>query len=120
RSAGPLPARAFQSVGFTPETWMRTRTSPGPGCGSWRSPRVRTPESPAREYVTAFMAPANHARRRRASVSAGRAGAGADRRSAHRREHRSQFGQRERITGVAVGRAPREDDAGDIPLGVEQ
>ena len=27
------PARVFQSVGFTPEPVMRTRTSPGPGSG---------------------------------------------------------------------------------------
>ena len=30
---GSLPRRVFQSVGLTPERWIRTRTSPGPGLG---------------------------------------------------------------------------------------
>ena len=30
---GTAPERAFQSVGFTPDTATRTRTWPGPGDG---------------------------------------------------------------------------------------
>jgi len=36
------PARAFQSVGLTPETTTRTRTSPAPGSGISRSTSSRT------------------------------------------------------------------------------
>ena len=45
--SGPVaPARAFQSVGFTPATASRTSTSPGPGCGVSTSPTSSTPEPP--------------------------------------------------------------------------
>ena len=36
------PARDFTSEGFTPEQCKRTRTSPGPGAGSGRSPMRST------------------------------------------------------------------------------
>jgi hypothetical protein len=49
------PARAFQSVGFTPETTMRTRTSPVPGCGISRSMSCRTDDGPVSEYAIALM-----------------------------------------------------------------
>lgn len=42
----PVPALFFQSVGFTPEIVMRTRTSPGPGSVSLRSRNTSTEESP--------------------------------------------------------------------------
>jgi membrane protein DedA with SNARE-associated domain len=47
-SAGSVPLRDFQSVGFTPETTTRTRTSPGPGSRTGRSTRCSTSASPAR------------------------------------------------------------------------
>ncbi|ACZ21182.1 hypothetical protein Sked_12400 [Sanguibacter keddieii DSM 10542] len=48
-------ARAFQSVGFTPDTTTRTRTSPGPGSATSRSTSCRTDEGPVLEYAIAFM-----------------------------------------------------------------
>jgi hypothetical protein len=48
-----LPRRDFQSVGFTPDTAIRTRTSPAPGSGTGRSTRRRTPGPPVSEYTTA-------------------------------------------------------------------
>jgi hypothetical protein len=42
-------ARLFQSVGLMPETWIRTRTSPGPGSGrSTSSIRIMSPAGPGR------------------------------------------------------------------------
>ena len=43
---GPPPRRTFQSVGFTPETAIRTSTSPGAGTGSGRSTSDNTLGSP--------------------------------------------------------------------------
>ena len=54
---GPDPAvllPAVQSVGFTPETTMRTRTSPGPGTGRSRSTTSRTDEPPVCEDAIAL------------------------------------------------------------------
>src|SRR6266511_152606 len=48
-----LPRRDFQSVGLTPERWILTRTSPGPGSISGLSTSVRTSGSPVREYSIA-------------------------------------------------------------------
>ena len=50
RSPPGSPRRDFQSVGLTPERWMRTRTSPGPGSGTGPSTSVRTSGPPVREY----------------------------------------------------------------------
>ena len=52
---GSLPRRDFQSVGLTPERWIRTRTSPGPGSVSGLSTSVSTSGSPVRVYVMARM-----------------------------------------------------------------
>ena len=41
-----MAARAFQSVGFTPDTATRTRTSPGPGSGTGRSTSSSTSGPP--------------------------------------------------------------------------
>ena len=49
RQGRPAAARAFQSVGFTPETATRTRTSPAPGVAARGRRAVRTEESPGRE-----------------------------------------------------------------------
>jgi hypothetical protein len=43
-----VPLRDFQSVGFTPETTMRIRTSPSAGSGIGRSTSSRTDGSPGR------------------------------------------------------------------------
>jgi hypothetical protein len=41
-----MPARNFQSVGFTPARTSRTRTSPGPGSGRSRSTTSSTDDGP--------------------------------------------------------------------------
>ena len=46
RTSPVVPARDFQSVGFTPATAIRTRTSPGPGDGVETSSTDRTSEPP--------------------------------------------------------------------------
>jgi hypothetical protein len=45
-AAVPEPLRDFQSVGFTPETTTRTRTSPACGSGVSRSTSCSTSASP--------------------------------------------------------------------------
>ncbi|KEP72655.1 hypothetical protein HR12_41755 [Microbacterium sp. SUBG005] len=65
----PALSRAFQSVGFTPDTVMRTLTSPGPGSGRGRSTSERTEESPGWEYVIAFIGEVK--RRRHAGIPLG-------------------------------------------------
>jgi hypothetical protein len=50
-----VPRRDFQSVGFTPDTNTRIRTSPSPGSETGRSTSSSTDRSPRRAYVTARM-----------------------------------------------------------------
>src|SRR5919199_2610047 len=48
------PDRAYVSEGFTPEAWIRTRTSPRPGSGRSRSLTWRTSlAGPCRSYHAA-------------------------------------------------------------------
>ena len=54
-SPGVLPWRDFQSVGLTPDRWIWTRTSPGPGSRSGRSTTCRTSGSPVWLYVAARL-----------------------------------------------------------------
>jgi hypothetical protein len=49
------PLRDFQSVGFTPDTSTRIRTSPSPGWGIGLSTSSGTDGSPRRAYVIARM-----------------------------------------------------------------
>ena len=52
---GPSPLRAFQSVGFTPDTATRTTTSSSVGSGSGRSTSFKTSGPPVSVYTIAFM-----------------------------------------------------------------
>lgn len=55
--------RVFQSEGFTPDAWTRTRNSPEPGFESGISPKVSTSRAgPLRSYQIAFMAASRRSR----------------------------------------------------------
>src|SRR6478609_3681924 len=75
---GASPRRDFQSVGLTPERWIRTRTSPGPGSGTGRSTRLRTSGSPVTAYSIARMLPTVSPGDGAGTAEAGRAGRGLD------------------------------------------
>lgn len=55
-----LPARVFQSVGFTPDTRMATTTSPAAGSGTGRSTSRSTVELPFRSWTMARIPGLSH------------------------------------------------------------
>ena len=78
RRPAPLPRRDFQSVGLTPERWIRTRTSPGPGSGTGRSTRRQDVRVTGHGVLDRAHAPDGIPRRWRRHRGARRAGRGLD------------------------------------------